>query len=173
MAEVAIRRLDPAEATKHIDQLVEILCDVVDGGASVSYLPPMDRALARRFWEGVIGTIGGGDRILLAADNGAGLLGTVQLDLCRMPNQPHRAEVMKLLVHRRARRLGLGRRLMAALEDEARSAGRTLITLDTWTGSAAELLYRSLGYQLAGVIPRFALTASGTLEPTSIMYKEL
>lgn len=173
MTGVAIRRLGAADARQRLDGLVEVLCDVVDGGASVSFLPPMDRALALSFWQGVTDAVAGGSRMLLAAEDGADVLGTVQLDLCRMPNQPHRAEVMKLLVHRRARRLGLGRRLMEALEDEARDAGRTLITLDTWTDSPAERLYRSMGYQLAGVIPRFALSAEGKLEPTSIMYKEL
>lgn len=168
-----IRRLDAAAAAERIDGLVEVLCDVVDGGASVSFLPPMDPALARRFWEGVIAAVDGGGRVLLVAESGAGLLGSVQLDPSATPNQRHRADVMKLLVHRRARRLGLGRRLMLVLEDEARRAGRSLLTLDTWTGSPAEALYRSLGYTLAGVIPGYALTAGGTLEPTSIMYKAL
>ncbi len=168
-----IRRLDAAAATERIDGLVEVLCEVVDGGASVSFLPPMDRSQARRFWEGAIRAVAGGSRVLLVAESGADLLGTVQLDLSATPNQLHRADVMKLLVRRRARRLGLGRRLMLRLEDEARRAGRSLLTLDTWTGSPAEALYRSLGYTLAGVIPGYALTADGTLEPTSIMYKAL
>lgn len=173
MAEPAILKLDAEAAGRRVDALVEVLCDVVDGGASVSFLQPMDRDLARRFWEGVVASVADGSRVLLTAEDGSGVLGTVQLDLSAIPNQRHRADVMKLLVHRRARRMGLGRRLMHALENEARRAGRSLITLDTWSGSAAERLYFSLGYKLAGVIPRFAMGPAGTLEATSIMYKEL
>ena len=112
-------------------------------------------------------------RILVARQNGR-IVGTVQLDLDTPPNQPHRAEVTKLLVHPEARRQGIARQLMVALEEAARSARRTLLTLDTWTGSHAEQLYRSLGYTVVGVIPRYARgSITKELDGTTIMYKEL
>jgi ribosomal protein S18 acetylase RimI-like enzyme len=170
---IRVRTLDAAEATRRIDALVDILRDAVDGGASVSFLPPMDPALARRFWEKTIAAVAAGERVLFVAEDDAGPLGTVQLELVGMQNQPHRCEVAKLLVHRRARRQGVGRKLMLALEEEARRAGRTLITMDTRKGDNAEPLYVSLGYMIAGVIPRYALSGEGTRDDTAILYKEL
>lgn len=170
---VSVAKLSAAEAEDRLDALVEILVDAVEGGASVSFLRPLGNDEARKFWRGAITAVGAGTRVLLLAEDEIGPVGTVQLDLAWYPNQRHRADVMKLLVHRRARRLGAGRRLMESLEEEARKAGRSLITLDTVSGSGAERLYRSLGYKLAGVIPRYALSSDGVLEPTSIMYKEL
>jgi len=170
---VRVRTLDATETTRRIDALVDILCDAVDGGTSVSFLPPMDRALARRFWEKTIAAVATGDRVLFVAEDDAGPLGTVQLEIVATPNQPHRCEVAKLLVHRRARRQGVGRKLMQALEAEARRAGRTLITMDTRKGDNAEQLYVSLGYTIAGVIPRYALSGEGTRDDTAILYKEL
>lgn len=164
--------LNAAEAGARLDALVDLLCDVVDGGASVSFLPPMDRALARRFWEGAISAVIERRRVLLVAEEEDALLGSVQLDLVGMPNQRHRGEVMKLLVHSRARRRGIGRMLMLALEDEARRDKRSLITLDTFTGSAGEKLYAGLGYRKAGIIPRYALLGD-ELIATTLMYKEL
>ena len=111
--------------------------------------------------------------MLLARSRGR-IVGTVQLDLAMPPNQRHRAEVAKLLVHPDARRRGIARALMVALEEVALSEGRTLLTLDTWTDGHAELLYRSLDYVTVGVIPRFARgSLTPELEPTTIMYKEL
>jgi ribosomal protein S18 acetylase RimI-like enzyme len=170
---VTVRTLDATEAARRIDALVEILCDAVDSGASVSFLPPMDPASARRFWEKTIAAVAAGDRMLCVAEDEAGPVGAVQLELVATPNQPHRREVAKLLVHRRARRQGVGRMLMLALEEEARRAGRKLITMDTRKGDKAEPLYVSLGYTIAGVIPRYALSGEGTLDDTAILYKEL
>lgn len=170
---VTVARLSAGEAEARLDALEAILADVVDGGASVSFLRPLGPGEARAFWQSAIAAVGTGKRVLLLASDDSGPVGTVQLDLPWFPNQRHRADVMKLLVLRRARRLGAGRMLMLAVEDEARRAGRSLITLDTVTDGAGEKLYRSMGYRLAGVIPRYALSSDGVLEDTSVMYKEL
>ncbi len=170
---VAIRALSAEETAARLDALVDILCDVVDGGGSVNFLAPMDRAQARSFWQGVVPAVLSGDRVLFVAEDASGPVGTVQLEVIRKPNQPHRCEVAKLLVRRRARRQGIARELMQALEAEARRQGRTLLTMDTVRGSAAEALYRALGFQAAGVIPRYALGTTGALEDTVVMFKEL
>lgn len=170
---IAIKALTADETTARIDALVDILCDVVDGGGSVNFLAPMDRDLARSFWRGVVPAVASGDRVLFVAEDASGPVGTVQLEIIRKPNQPHRCEVAKLLVHRRARRQGIARKLMQALETEARRQGRTLLTMDTVHGSPAETLYRGLGFQAAGVIPRYALGTTGKLEDTLVMFKEL
>lgn len=170
---VTVAKLSAAEAETRLDALTELLVDAVEGGASVGFLRPLGNDEARKFWRGAIAAVGAGTRVLLLARDETGPVGAVQLGLAGFPNQRHRADVMKLLVHRRARRLGAGRRLMESLEDEARVAGRGLITLDTVSGGAGDLLYRALGYKLAGVIPRYALSSDGRLEDTSIMYKEL
>lgn len=170
---IAIKALSPDQTTARLDALVEILCDVVDGGGSVNFLAPMDRSIARRFWQGVVPAVASGDRVLFVAEDASGPVGTVQLEIIRKPNQPHRCEVAKLLVHRRARRQGVARQLMQALEAEARRQGRTLLTMDTVSGSPAEALYRGLGFQAAGVIPRYALGTTGKLEDTLVMFKEL
>lgn len=173
MTGVQVRVLDALAAAGQIEPLVEILRDVVDGGGSVNFLAPMDPALARRFWHGVIQEVGAGRRVLFLAEDDSGPVGTVQLELIDKPNQPHRCEVAKLLVHRRARRKGVASALMQALEAEARRRKRTLITMDTVKGSGAETLYLGLGFQPAGVIPRYALSTTGALDDTLIMYKEL
>ena len=157
-----------------LDMLAEVLHAVVHDGAGVSFVVPFSRADARRFWTEALPAVRAGTRRVLVARHGTRIVGTVQLDLATPPNQRHRAEVAKLLVHPDARRRGLARALMIALEEVARGAGRTLLTLDTWTGGHAEALYRSLGYVAAGVIPRFARgSTTPELEPTTIMYKEL
>lgn len=170
---IAVTRLSASEAEAKLGALTEILVDAVEGGASVSFLRPLGQDEARKFWRGAIAAVGAGARVLLLAEDETGPVGTVQLDLAWFPNQRHRADVMKLLVHRRARRSGIGRKLMQTLESEARRAGRGLITLDTVSGGAAERLYLSMGYKIAGSIPRYALSSNGRLEDTSIMYKEL
>jgi len=163
------------QADEEIGMLAEVLHAAVNAGASVSFiLPfPIDDAIA--FWERkVVPFVAAGTRRVLIAKRGARIVGTVQLELCMPPNQEHRAEVLKLLVHPAARRLGIARALMLALEDVARAANRTLITLDTRTGDLAEPLYKSLGYLLAGIIPRYARKPhSPDLDATSLMYKEL
>ena len=156
-----------------IGSLVELLQDVVEDGASVGFLPPLSEADARAYWETVRAAIAGGARRLIVAEEGERVLGAVQLDLPAMPNARHRGEVMKLIVHRLARRRGVGRALMQALEQTAAALNRTLLVLDTRRGDAAEQLYTSLGYRQAGVIPRYAMSARGTLDDTVYMYREL
>jgi GNAT superfamily N-acetyltransferase len=155
--------------------LGDVLHGVVHTGAGVSFIVPFSLDDARAFWvERVLPGVRAGTRRVLVARRGAQIVGTVQLDFAMPPNQRHRAEVAKLLVHPDARRRGIARALMIALESVARSEGRTLLTLDTWTGGHAEALYRSLGYVTVGVIPRFARgSTTPALEPTTIMYKEL
>jgi hypothetical protein len=144
-------------------------------GAGVSFVIPFSIDDASAFWaEKVLPGVRAGTRRVLVARDGDRIVGTVQLDLAMPPNQRHRGEVAKLLVHPDARRRGIARALMIALEDVAQSEGRTLLTLDTWTGGYAESLYRSLGYVIVGVIPRYARgSTTPGLEPTTIMYKEL
>ena len=164
-----------AHLDRDLDALAEILHAVVHGGAGVSFVVPFSMDEARAFWiDHVLPGIRAGTRRVLVARSGRRLVGTVQLDLATPPNQQHRGEVLKLLVHPDARRQGIARDLMIALEDVARAAGRTLLTLDTWTDGHAELLYRSLGYTVVGVIPRYARGSTTTpLEPATFMYKEL
>lgn len=164
------------EALEHdLDRLAEVLHAVVHSGAGVSFIVPFSHADARTFWQDtVLPRVENGARRVLVARDAAGIVGTVQLDLATPPNQVHRAEVMKLLVHPSARRQGIARKLMIALEDVARASQRTLLTLDTWTGSHAEQLYRSLGYTTVGIIPRYARgSTTPELDATTIMYKEL
>jgi GNAT superfamily N-acetyltransferase len=159
-----------------LESLSEILHAVVHDGAGVSFVVPFSMEEARAFWtERVLpGVLAGTRRVMVARDATGSIVGTVQIALDLPPNQRHRAEVLKLLVHPRARRRGTARALMLAIEHVARADGRTLLTLDTWTGSHAETLYRSLGYIVAGVIPRFARGSTTlNLEPATIMYKDL
>src|SRR5712664_1501794 len=164
-----------------IDMLAEVLHAVVHAGAGVSFFTPFSTDEARALWvDKVLPQVRAGTRRVVVARPGARserserILGTVQLDLEMPPNQQHRAAVAKLLVHPAARRRGIGRALMIALEEIALSEGRTLLTLDTVSGSNAESLYRSLDFIAAGVIPRYARGAlTPELEGTTIMYKEL
>jgi GNAT superfamily N-acetyltransferase len=155
--------------------LAEILIDCVQGGASVSFMWPLAHHKALSFWQGVIDSAQRGERIVLVAEDAASgaVLGTVQLLLAMPENQPHRADVAKMLVHRRARRRGLGAALMQAVEAAARDAGRTLLVLDTVTGGDAERLYSRLGWQRVGVIPGYALWPDGALCDTTYFYKLL
>ncbi len=166
---------DAASVEQEIDMLGEVLHAVVHGGAGVSFFVPFSRGDARAFWrDKVLPGVRARTRRVLVARAGGRIVGTVQMDFALPPNQRHRAEVAKLLVHPAARRRGVARALMTALETIAQSEGRTLLTLDTVTGSHAEPLYRSLGYVVVGVIPRYARAAlTPDLESTTIMYKEL
>ena len=164
-----------AAASHDLDMLADVLHAVVHGGAGVSFIVPFSRDDARAFWtDAVLPAVRARRRRLLVARLDRRIVGTVQLDPAWAPNQPHRAEVLKLLVHPDARRRGIARSLMLALEDLARRGGWTLLTLDTWTGQAGEQLYRSLGYTVVGSIPRFARgSTTPELEPATIMYKDL
>jgi len=166
-----IELLDAAAAASAERSLVDLLVACVDAGASVSFLPPLPAATARAFWKHVTAEIAAGTRLLLAGWAGGSLLGAAMLDLGTPPNQPHRAEVQKLLVHPNARRKGLGRALMQWAEQEAVRAGRSLLTLDTKAGDAAEALYRANGWQEAGRIPGYALNADGTPCDTVLFWK--
>ena len=173
IAGLVVEALDAAGAASAERQLAEILTACVAAGASVSYLPPLAPETARGFWQRVSSGVASGRRVLLAAWLDGALAGTVQLDLDMPQNQPHRAEVAKLLVHPAARRHGVARALMAQAEQAARAAGRSLLVLDTRRGDAAEALYRALGWQEAGVIPGYALDAAGTPQDTVFFWKAL
>lgn len=165
------RVLAPGEA--EIAGLADVLLDCVAGGASVSFMQPLTRESAVAFWRRVAQGVTAGERALLVAEDAQGVCGTVQLVLDLPPNQPHRADVAKMLVHRRARRQGLGAALMRAAEAAARDCGRTLLVLDTVTGGAAERLYQRLGWERVGVIPNYALFPQGGYCGTTIFYREL
>ncbi|MGO4880378.1 MAG: GNAT family N-acetyltransferase [Bryobacteraceae bacterium] len=160
---------------RDIEMLGALLHASVHAGASISFVLPFSLGRAQAFWrEQVLPGVNAGTRVVLLARHPRRIAGTIQLDLATPPNQPHRAEVKKLLVHPEARRQGIGGSLMAAVEREARAAYRTLLTLDTVTGGPAERLYRSLGYVAIGSIPGFALNYdSSVLEATTVMYKKL
>ncbi len=158
----------------HIDALADILHNCVTGGASVSFMLPYSPERARDFWRGVAESVARNERIVLAAAGPDGeLIGTVQLIIDQPENQPHRADVAKLLVHEKARRFGAGRQLMAALEEAARARQKTVLVLDTATGSGAETFYVRTGWQKVGEIPRYALMPDGELTATSVFYKFL
>ncbi len=170
---IAIERLDAAGSELALAELKELLRDSVDGGASVGFLPPLGDGEAARYWAGVIADVAGGRRVLLLARDEERVVGTAQLELMAKPNASHRAEVQKVLVHSTARRRGVGAALMAAVEAAARSAGRSLLVLDTVAGDDGERLYRRVGYTEAGRIPAYARNGGGGLDPTVIFYKLL
>jgi GNAT superfamily N-acetyltransferase len=157
----------------HVDGLADLLVDSVDEGASVGFMAPLARDNAVAFWQGVADGVATGDRALLVAEDDDGIIGTVHLILAQPENQPHRADLTKMLVHPRARRRGVGAQLMEAAEEMARECGKTLLVLDTVTGSDAERLYARLGWVRVGEIPDFALLASGGLWGTIVFYKKL
>ena len=168
-----IRRLRGAELRSQLDGLAAVLADCVDGGASVSYMAPFSHDDARRAFEGFVEDAERGRRLILAAFAADELVGTVQVVLALPPNQPHRGEIAKLLVHRSARRRGIAEGLMAEAEREARAEGKTLLVLDTVTGDAAERLYTRLGWQRVGEIPNYALYPDGRPCSTTFFWKEI
>lgn len=170
---VVVEAVDAAAAASAERRLADILVACVDAGASVSYLPPLSLDTARSFWRKVSGDVAMGNRLLLVAWVDGRLAGTVQLNLATPPNQRHRAELDKLLVHPEFRRRGIGRGLMQRAEQAARGIGRTLLTLDTRAGDDGEALYRSLGWQEAGRVPNFASNAAGTMHDTIFFYRTL
>jgi ribosomal protein S18 acetylase RimI-like enzyme len=170
-----IKSVSPAEARALLPQLLDLLHDAVDSGASVGFLPPLAAAEAQHYWQSVFEAMDAGHRLLLVAQqpDATDLLGAVQLDLATRPNSLLRAEVSKLLVHRRARRQGVARQLLVALEDEARKLDRTTLVLDTRHGDIAERLYQSMGYHFVGAIPAYFLNHDGQPHATAVYYKLL
>ncbi len=166
-----VHRLERPSA-EQIRQLAALLIDCVEGGASVSFMHPLPAEKATAFWTRVAEDVAAGGRALFVAADGEGIVGTVQLVLDLPENQPHRADVSKMLVHRRARKRGLGAALMRAAEGFARESGRTLLVLDT-ASADAERLYARLGWKLSGVIPRYALLPNGEPCATSYFYRDL
>lgn len=167
--------LAPEAAARRLPELAALLHACVAAGASVNFVWPFREAEAEAFFaQKVLPAVRAGTRTLWIAEIGGRVVGTVQLDVDTPPNQPHRAEVTKLLVHPEARRRGIARALMAALEERAAGLGRSLVTLDTRTGDFAEPLYASLGYITVGTIPGYCVDPSGSrLDATTIMYKTL
>lgn len=159
-------------APQQIDALADVLIDCVEGGASVSFMHPLSLQRAREFWQHVAGELPRGERALLVAEDDQGIAGTVQLLLAQPENQPHRADLAKMLVHRRARQQGLGAALLAAAEQLARDCGKTLLVLDT-ASAAAERLYARGGWQRCGTVPGYALLPHGGLCATTFFYREL
>jgi GNAT superfamily N-acetyltransferase len=156
-----------------IQGLGDVLIDCVEGGASVSFMLPMTRAKADAFWRGVSACVARGERVVLAAEDAAGaIVGTVQLILAQPENQPHRGDLAKMLVHRRARRHGLGAALLAAAERRALEAGKTLLVLDT-ASAEAERVYARGGWQRCGEIPGYALWPGGGPCATTFFFKFL
>lgn len=170
---VSIEPLVPPVSDADITQLADLLIDAVAGGSAVSFLAPLSNDEAARWWRGTIAAARP-KAILLVARDDHGIVGTVQLHPAWAPNQPHRGDIAKLIVHRRARGGGLGTRLMVEIEDAARRAGYGLLTLDTKRGDTAERLYERLGWTRAGVIPRYAVDPDGvTPHDTVIFFKEV
>ncbi|MDM3271299.1 MULTISPECIES: GNAT family N-acetyltransferase [Citrobacter] len=166
--------MSTAQILSRIDELSDILETCVNDGASVSFMLPFTSEKSRPFWMSVAQSVDRGERIVLGAQDAQGVLvGTVQLIIDQPENQPHRADVAKLLVHTSARRGGVARELMNGLERCAHQQGKTLLVLDTATGSSAELFYHNCGWQKVGMIPDYAKMPDGTLTGTTLFYKTL
>lgn len=168
----SVRRLHAVD-DQTVEGLVDILIDCVEGGASVSFMHPLTRDRAVAFWRRVARGVSAGERALLVADDGHGLCGTVQLLLDLPENQPHRADLAKMLVHRRARRQGVGAALLEAAEAAARDCGRTLLVLDAVTDGDAARLYERHGWARVGSIPNYALFPRGGFCSTTIYFRNL
>jgi GNAT superfamily N-acetyltransferase len=172
-ADVEISTLSAPIADGALEQLASVLVDCVDGGASVSFMAPFSLEEGRAFFRKVAGSVAAGDTVLLAAKLDGKIVGTVQLGLDTPPNQPHRANIKKMLVHRAARGRGVGADLMARAEDEARRRGRWLLVLDTVPGENGYRLYRRAGWIECGTIPDYAMFPDGRLCDTALLWKRL
>jgi GNAT superfamily N-acetyltransferase len=170
---VSIRALEAAEALARLDELAGILVDAVAHSASVNFMAGFSHDEGRAFWRGQLPDLASGEKRLLVGETGGLLMATVLLIFARQPNAPHRAEIGKMLVLSSARRQGVGRRLLAAAEATARASGRTLLLLDTETGSAGDRLYRSCGWTEIGRVPDHAFRPDGRLAETTLFYKKL
>jgi GNAT superfamily N-acetyltransferase len=171
LSRLAVRRLATV-TDRDVAALAALMVDVVEGGASIGFMLPIDAARAEAFWRGVAAGVGAGERVLFVAEEGDRVVGTVQLLLAQPENQPHRADVAKMMVLRRARRAGIGAALMRAAEQEARARAKTLLVLDT-ASADAERLYARAGWQRVGEIPRYALLPDGPEWPTVLYYRDL
>jgi GNAT superfamily N-acetyltransferase len=168
-----IQTLDQAATLAALTDLAELFSETVRGGASMGYMLPFPPEEAEAYWRGVAEAVGRGDIVLLVAVHDGRIAGSVQLGIAMPPNQPHRADIKKLMVHPLARGRGLSRRLMDAAETEAAARGRSLLVLDTATGEPAEKIYQHLGWQHAGIIPGYALFPDGRFCDTTFYYKQL
>jgi GNAT superfamily N-acetyltransferase len=173
-APIRVRRVAAHEAAACVEALADVLIDCVEGGASVSFMWPLPRATALAFWRSVADGVVRGERALLVAEEGDGrIVGTVQLILAQPANQPHRADVAKMLVHRSVRRRGIAQQLMVAVEAAAIDAGKTVLVLDTATGGDAERLYERAAWQRVGTVPKYALMPTGEFCATTFFFKHL
>jgi len=170
---LSIEELHGDAVRAHAAALADVLHDCLLHGASVGFVPPFDVSESRRYWLSVARQVDAGARTVFVASDDVGVCGTVQLALAMPANGAHRAEINKMLVHTRARRRGIALRLMSAAEERARELGRSLLVLDTWTGSGAQALYAGLGFQASGTIPDYARLDDGSLGATTVMYKRL
>jgi GNAT superfamily N-acetyltransferase len=168
---VRVRRVETIDG-QALDGLCALLVDCVEGGASVSFMLPMTHAKARAFWTDVNASLARGERALVIAEDAAGIIGTAQAVWAEAENQPHRADIAKMLVHRRARRSGVGAAVLAAAERAALDAGRTLLVLDT-ANPDAERLYERGGWLRVGTVPKYALMPDGPFCSTVFYYKDL
>ena len=173
MTGIVIRVLDAMEAEPRLDELSAILVDAVAHGASVNFMAGFAAPDGHAFWQAQLPGLASGEKRLLVADEGSRLVGTVMLMFAPQPNAPHRAEIGKMLVRSDARRRGLGARLLAAAEAAAIEAGRTLLMLDTESGSAGDRLYRRCGWTALGAVPDHAFRPDGRLAETTLFYKTL
>ena len=172
-SELQIAAVDGGRARSLVSALADILIDCVERGASVSFMSPLSRDTAEAFWTDVAFGVERGERLLLVATLGDRPVGTVQVVLAQEENQPHRADVAKMLVHGAARKRGIGAGLMRAAETAARAAGKSLLVLDAVTGGDGERLYERLGWSRVGVIPGYALFPDGRPCDTTYLYKVL
>jgi GNAT superfamily N-acetyltransferase len=170
-----ICQLTPKEAYEKIGALSAVLIDCVEGGASVSFMLPLTRERADAFWQGVADGVAAEERILFVAQDASTgrVIGTVQVILKQPENQPHRADIAKMLVHNQARRRGVGAALIRAAEEAAARAGKTVLVLDTVTGGDAERLYERVGWVKSGIIPNYALWPKGGFCDTTVFYKQI
>lgn len=172
--EITIRRVGANEAAACVEALADVLIDCVEGGASVSFMWPLPREKAVALWRGVAEGVERGERVLLIAEDREGrIVGTVQMITSLPDNQPHRGDIAKMLVHRKARRRGIAQRLMAAVDEAAREEGKSVLVLDTVTGGDAERLYERAGWQRVGSVPKYALMPDGAYCATTFFYKHL
>lgn len=174
LEDVRVRRVRASEVVGYVDALSDVLIDCVEGGASVSFMLPLPREKAVAFWHSVAEGVARNERVLLIAEDHAGeVLGTVQMIVSQPDNQPHRADIAKMLVCRKARRRGIARSLMDAIDDVAREEGKTVLVLDTVTGGDAERLYQRAGWLRAGTVPKYALMPDGEFCATTFYYRHL